>query len=446
MEDEEFIANLEQASKSNSSEDIIEYLRNDGNYSEEEIVFAQDYLSKPREKSVQSSPQSDIGTVVGKVKRLSEPKVTEPKITDDKEFESFWIVDDNPNEVQKVINTGIASGILGKLIDSGSTDYEKIAYYNKVLKDNQPKKGDVLYSDSLIGGFALDVLRTVPQSFISMATAAPSAIGEAAVGAGAGSFIPVLGTLSGAFAGLAGGSSYAIEYANSMMSALQEAGVDTSSQEALENAFANPEVMSEARTYANKRGVPIALFDAVSGGTGGKIASSVVKNARKSLGEEFVGALPSVVKRKAALAEVGAQAALGSAGELSGQLVAGDDIDVRDILLEGFAELAPASPGIIAEYVKSRKTEGEAPGIEEEVLAVKEKVQEENKNQPEGERLTTEEEEAVADALVNSGDNLASSILARDKNYQGLNKQIKEANEALASKEKLNRRRNNNSK
>ena len=338
MEDEEFIANLEQASKSNSSEDIIEYLRNEGNYSEEEIVFAQDYLSKPREKSVQSSPQSDIGTVVGKVKRLSEPKVTEPKVTDDKEFESFWIVDDNPNEVQKVINTGIASGILGKLIDGGSTDYEKIAYYNKVLKDNQPKKGDVLYSDSLIGGFALDVLRTVPQSFISMATAAPSAIGEAAVGAGAGSFIPVLGTLSGAFAGLAGGSSYAIEYANSMMSALQEAGVDTSNQEALENAFANPEVMSEARTYANKRGVPIALFDAVSGGTGGKIASSVVKNARKSLGEEFVGALPSVVKRKAALAEVGAQAALGSAGELSGQLVAGDDIDVRDILLEGFAE------------------------------------------------------------------------------------------------------------
>jgi hypothetical protein len=437
MEDEEFIANLEQASKSNSSEDIIEYLRNDGNYSEEEIVFAQDYLSKPREKSVQSSPQSDIGPVVGKVKRLSEPKVTEPKVTDDKEFESFWIVDDNPNEVQKVINTGIASGILGKLIDGGSTDYEKIAYYNKVLKDNQPKKGDVLYSDSLIGGFALDVLRTVPQSFISMATAAPSAIGEAAVGAGAGSFIPVLGTLSGAFAGLAGGSSYAIEYANSMMSALQEAGVDTSNQEALENAFANPEVMSEARTYANKRGVPIALFDAVSGGTGGKIASSVVKNARKSLGEEFVGALPSVVKRKAALAEVGAQAALGSAGELSGQLVAGDDIDVRDILLEGFAELAPASPGIIAEYVKSRKTEGEAPGIEAEVLAVKEKVQEENKNQPEGERLTTEGEEAVADALVNSIDDIANSILARDKNYQGLNKQIKEANEALASKENL---------
>jgi len=432
MEDEEFIANLEQASKSNSSEDIIEYLRNEGNYSEEEIVFAQEYLSKPREKSVQSSPQSDIGPVVGKVKRLSQPKVT-----DDKEFESFWIVDDNPNEVQKVINTGIASGILGKLIDGGSTDYEKIAYYNKVLKDNQPKKGDVLYSDSLIGGFALDVLRTVPQSFISMATAAPSAIGEAVVGAGAGSFIPVLGTLSGAFAGLAGGSSYAIEYANSMMSALQEAGVDTSSQEALENAFANPEVMSEARTYANKRGVPIALFDAVSGGTGGKIASSVVKNARKSLGEEFVGALPSVVKRKAALAEVGAQAALGSAGELSGQLVAGDDIDVRDILLEGFAELAPASPGIIAEYVKSRKTAGEAPGIEAEVLAVKEKVQEENKKQPEGERLTTEKEEAVADALVNSGDNLASSILARDKNYQGLNKQIKEANEALASKENL---------
>lgn len=437
MEDEEFIANLEQASKSNSSEDIIEYLRNDGNYSEEEIVFAQDYLSKPREKSVQSSPQSDIGTVVGKVKRLSEPKVTEPKVTDDKEFESFWIVDDNPNEVQKVINTGIASGILGKLIDGGSTDYEKIAYYNKVLKDNQPKKGDVLYSDSLIGGFALDVLRTVPQSFISMATAAPSAIGEAAVGAGAGSFIPVLGTLSGAFAGLAGGSSYAIEYANSMMSALQEAGVDTSNQEALENAFANPEVMSEARTYANKRGVPIALFDAVSGGTGGKIASSVVKNARKSLGEEFVGALPSVVKRKAALAEVGAQAALGSAGELSGQLVAGDDIDVRDILLEGFAELAPASPGIIAEYVKSRKTEGEAPGIEAEVLAVKEKVQEENKKQPEGERLTTEGEEAVADTLVNSIDDIANSILARDKNYQDLNKRIKKANDALASKENL---------
>lgn len=432
MEDEEFIANLEQASQSNSSEEILEYLRNDGNYSDEEIIFAQDYLSKGGNS--QSSSQSDIGTVVGQVKSR-----TQTTDTNDEEFESMWIVDDNPNEIQKVMNMGVASGILGKLIDSGSTDFEKISYYNKVLQDNQSKEGDVLYSDSLVGGFALDVLRTVPQSFISMAVAAPSAIGEIGAGALAGSAIPIpgVGSLAGAFAGFAGGTSYAIEYANSMMSALQEAGVDTSNAEALESAFSNPTIMDEARSYANKRGIPVALFDAVSGGAGGKIAGAVAKSSRKSLGLKIGEALPSAVKRKAALAEVGAQAILGGSGELSGQVVAGDEINVRDILLEGFAELAPASPGIIAEYVKSRKTVGETPGGEAEVLGVKEKVEEQNQDQPEGERLSTDEVELVADRLVDSGDNLAASILSNDKKYQGLNKQIKEANQALVSQENL---------
>ena len=301
MEDEEFIANLEQASQSNSSEEILEYLRNDGNYSEEEIIFAQDYLSKGGGSP--SSSQSDIGTVVGQVKSR-----TQTTDTNDEEFESMWIVDDNPNEIQKVMNMGVASGILGKLIDSGSTDFEKISYYNKVLQDNQPKEGDVLYSDSLVGGFALDVLRTVPQSFISMAVAAPSAIGEIGAGALAGSAIPIpgVGSLAVAFAGFAVGTSYAIEYANSMMSALQEAGVDTSNAEALESAFSNPTIMDEARSYANKRGIPVALFDAVSGGAGGKIAGAVAKSSRKSLGLKIGEALPSAVKRNAALAESGA--------------------------------------------------------------------------------------------------------------------------------------------
>ena len=437
MEDEEFFEKLQEASQVDTPENVLDYLRSDDRFTEDQLFKAEEYLSTQTQVQEPSYKGYDV---------VEEEVVLGG--SDDDEFESRWISDD-PNEIQKVINSGIASGILAKLIDKGSTDFEKISYYNRILQENQPKEGDVLYSDSLIGGFALDVLRTVPQSFISMGVAAPSALTEAAVGAASGKGIgavagsiggpigtaigSVVGGVSGGFAGLAGGTSYAIEYANAVMSSLQEAGVDTTNEEALSNAFSNPSIMEKARLYANKRGIPIALFDAVSGGSGGKIAGAVAKSSRKSLGLKIGEALPSAVKRKAVLAELGAQSLLGGSGELSGQVISGDEIDVRDILLESFAELAPASPSILAEYVKSRKQEGEPSGSEQTIVDLNNKINEENKNASPEDRLSDEQREELSDEIVSFAEDFSTEILSDDKKYQSLNKEISETKNNLNS-------------
>ena len=437
MEDEEFFEKLQEASQVDTPENVLDYLRSDDRFTEDQLFKAEEYLSTQTQVQEPSYKGYDV---------VEEEVVLGG--SDDDEFESRWISDD-PNEIQKVINSGIASGILAKLIDKGSTDFEKISYYNRILQENQPKEGDVLYSDSLIGGFALDVLRTVPQSFISMGVAAPSALTEAAVGAASGRGIgavagsiggpigtaigSVVGGVSGGFAGLAGGTSYAIEYANAVMSSLQEAGVDTTNEEALSNAFSNPSIMEKARLYANKRGIPIALFDAVSGGSGGKIAGAVAKSSRKSLGLKIGEALPSAVKRKAVLAELGAQSLLGGSGELSGQVISGDEIDVRDILLESFAELAPASPSILAEYVKSRKQEGEPSGSEQTIVDLNNKINEENKNASPEDRLSDEQREELSDEIVSFAEDFSTEILSDDKKYQSLNKEISETKNNLNS-------------
>ena len=390
MEPEEFIESI--SSSNQSPQQILDYLRSE-NVQEKYIKLAEDYFSKQQDSPVESN---SIGL------DSSEFKIYDPNEVDvNEEFESFFIIDDNPNEVQKIWNLGVAQGMLGRIIakaeTTGDLDENKLSYFNRVIRDNQPEKGDFLQSDKTVAGFALDVLRTVPQSLISMATAAPAGLPGAALG--------LVNPIAG-FAGFAGGTSLAIEYGSSMMSSLQEAGVDVYDPDAVQDAFKNPEKMEEARSYALKRGIPVAVFDAISGGTGGRIAGSIRKSARKSLG---IGqALPSSVTAKAALAEVGTQAGLGAAGEFSGQMVAGDEINPRDILLEGFAELAPASPSMINEYIKSKRSDSErGTFLEQSRSKVFNEINEENKklDVKDKRRKTVDQiEEEVEDRMIASSE------------------------------------------
>lgn len=390
MEPEEFIESI--SSSNQSPQQILDYLRSE-NVQEKYIKLAEDYFSKQQDSPVESN---SIGL------DSSEFKIYDPNEVDvNEDFESFFIIDDNPNEVQKIWNLGVAQGMLGRIIakaeTTGDLDENKLSYFNRVIRDNQPEKGDFLQSDKTVAGFALDVLRTVPQSLISMATAAPAGLPGAALG--------LVNPIAG-FAGFAGGTSLAIEYGSSMMSSLQEAGVDVYDPDAVQDAFKNPEKMEEARSYALKRGIPVAVFDAISGGTGGRIAGSIRKSARKSLG---IGqALPSSVTAKAALAEVGTQAGLGAAGEFSGQMVAGDEINPRDILLEGFAELAPASPSMINEYIKSKRSDSErGTFLEQSRSKVFNEINEENKklDVKDKRRKTVDQiEEEVEDRMIASSE------------------------------------------
>jgi len=260
------------------------------------------------------------------------------------------IIDDNPSELGRLWNRAVAGGILANEVQegevSGNMNYEKIAYLNSIIQRDAPREEDYLYDTSNpVGSFALDVIRTIPESLISMATAtgagARGAAAGTAAGAAAGSIIPGAGTAAGAgtgaVAGYFGGASLGLEYAHSIMDVLREEGVDVTSPDQLYTATQDAEIMSKAREKGLKRGIPIAVFDAISGGVAGKVGTTLVKSVGKSARNRAA---------KVAAAETLVQAGLGGTGEFAGQVISGEDIRPRDIALEAFAELGPAAPAM----------------------------------------------------------------------------------------------------
>ena len=149
------------------------------------------------------------------------------------------------------------------------------------------------------------------------------------------------GTSRLATAATAGGSSGFVEYGASISEALSEAGVDVTDSRAVTAALRNPAIMENARDRATKRGVTIGLFDAVTAG----LAGQLLINARRGVS--------SAALRTGG--EVGIQAGGGAAGELAAQVVAGDDIKLGDIILEGVAELPFAAVEGRANYVTARE-------------------------------------------------------------------------------------------
>lgn len=153
----------------------------------------------------------------------------------------------------------------------------------------------------------------------------------AATGAALGSVVPGIGTAGGAGGGAIVGmadTSLGLEFSGSFMESLQEAGVDTTDPEQLRKAFENDDVISTAREHAFKKGIPIALFDLISGGIAGKIVS---RPAKSLIGKVGAGAI-----------ELAIQSAMGASGELAGQVVAGEDIQPSAILAEALGETAMA--------------------------------------------------------------------------------------------------------
>jgi hypothetical protein len=266
-------------------------------------------------------------------------------------MKDHWlIIDDNPSELGRLWNRAVAGGILANEIQegevSGNINYEKIAYLNSIIQRDAPREEDYLYDTSNpVGSFALDVIRTIPESLISMAIATGAGARGAAAGAGtgaaAGSIIPGAGTAAGAttgaVAGYFGGASLGLEYAHSIMDVLREEGVDVTSPDQLYTATQDAEIMSKAREKGLKRGIPIAVFDAISGGVAGKVGTTLVKSIGKSATNRAA---------KVAAAETLVQAGLGGTGEFAGQVISGEDIRPRDIALEAFAELGPAAPAM----------------------------------------------------------------------------------------------------
>lgn len=132
----------------------------------------------------------------------------------------------------------------------------------------------------------------------------------------------------GGFAAGMGAGSYGVDYASSVMEALQENGVDATNQEALEAAFKDKSLMEQVRKSAHAHAVPVAALDALSGVTAGaKLVPG--SSVASKVGE--------------GVAQTTTQGALGAGGETAGQVAQGKkELEIGQIAAEALGEFASA--------------------------------------------------------------------------------------------------------
>lgn len=145
-------------------------------------------------------------------------------------------------------------------------------------------------------------------------------------------------------------SSGAVEFGSSLSQFAQESGVDVTNALALEAFYRDPKALSEGLAYAGKRAGIVGAFDAASGGLAGKTLAPAMKN---QLARQAVN-LP---------AQMGAQAALGGAGEAGAQLATKGTIDAPgEVLAEMVGELGGA-PAEVLSFSPDARAAVSPPGL-----------------------------------------------------------------------------------
>jgi hypothetical protein len=206
-------------------------------------------------------------------------------------------------------------------------------------------------------------------SLVSIATntdsllAAGSVIGAgagtgAAAGAAAGTVVPLAGTAAGAGVGATLGAAASIPLAFAAANSVLEMGSTFAellteeangrelTPEVIKELLNTPEVYESIRNKSVARGIAIGTIDAFTGKLGGKIGSKVLTKG----GEIAAGAATKGRKIASIAAAGGVEAVGGSAGEVAGRLVAGQEMDVSEIALEGIAE----APGSVKDMISAR--------------------------------------------------------------------------------------------
>jgi len=103
------------------------------------------------------------------------------------------IVDESPNELQRLYNRSVARGLRGQIatgVSRPGNRIEDLAYLNYIEQRDAPRKGDWLAAapGTFVGApaFLLDAIRSSAESLISQFAASPVGIAGAVAGAGAG--------------------------------------------------------------------------------------------------------------------------------------------------------------------------------------------------------------------------------------------------------------------
>lgn len=179
------------------------------------------------------------------------------------------------------------------------------------------------------------IMQVMANSMGRYAPGLAATAGAGAVTGGAGAV--AVGVSQAIPAGLA---SFGIEYAQAIKDEIADRGLDPTDPLAWQSVFREPEMLEGARERGVKRGIGVALFDAVSAGFAGRLLAGA-KPTRLSMGGRAVG-------------ELGFQATAGGAGEMAGSALAGEEAAPSDVLAEMFAEIPTGAAEIPGNYRAAR--------------------------------------------------------------------------------------------
>lgn len=301
------------------------------------IAQQRQQFDQPAPPSVKSTPKSTppAKKETGFIAALKDMASGYDKPADPKDIAPQPFV----NAINRGLNLAEQSNLIGPFADKPGK--VAIAKVSELQRETQALPSSPVYkqfSEAKTFGTALKTFVSDPvqilaeltgESMAAMAKYGAPRIGAgAAIGAGAGA----LGLGGGAIPGAAGGAivgmadtSYGLEFTGKFLESLQEAGVDTKNPEALAKAFTDEAILDKARSAANRKAIPIALFDLISGGIAGKI---VAKPAKSIAGKVGAGAI-----------ELTAQSLMGAGGEVAGELASGEKLQPGAILGEALGEL-----------------------------------------------------------------------------------------------------------
>ncbi len=200
-------------------------------------------------------------------------------------------------------------------------------------------------------------------SMLNPASAAAAGVG-ASTGAAAGATLTAVsgpgalfGAGAGAVGGAFGGASLALEFGMSYTEFMKEeveAKGGKFDAEGIRLVLEDPEALQRIRNKAATRGLAIGMIDAVTAGVAGKIVGTtgkaIAKGTAKQLAKAGKGAVTkNAVQKGIAVAArygkriapvasgLGVEIGGGSLGEATARLLAGQEMDIAEIGLEGFA-------------------------------------------------------------------------------------------------------------
>lgn len=197
-------------------------------------------------------------------------------------------------------------------------------------------------------GILTEVLVSSTASMLNPATISAGLAGME-VGAATGAAIGAIGgplagvtATGGALAGFFGGATTALETAMTFNELLrEELGDKEFNKENVRAILSDPEKLSSLRFRAVGRGATIGTIDAITAGVAGKVTGGLIK---KGVKKAIAGGAGGAVEM------VG-----GSLGEVGGKAVAGQEMDVADIFLEGAAGLGSAPLTVGAKLLSRNK-------------------------------------------------------------------------------------------